>query len=293
LLVILKCYKYNVLLTMGFRSSSYSLYFPDEETGGLDGMKNFVKSDVFKKMNVGFALDEGHANPTDNFYVFYGERTVLPIKVKCPGQPGHGSQFLTNTAGEKLYKVIDSFLSYRDEQEHLLKENKNLCLGDVNTVNLTMLEGGVQYNVVPAELNVGFDIRVSPTQDLTKFEEKITSLCKSAGEDVTYEFVVNKLPQASEGQNQVTCVEDGKNPWWDAFSQACKHQGVNLEKQILCGGTDIRYLRQVNIPALGFSPINRTPILLHDNNEFLNEKIFLRGIEIYKTIISALANMKN
>ncbi|KAK8731744.1 hypothetical protein OTU49_007451 [Cherax quadricarinatus] len=88
--------------------------------------------------------------------------------------------------------------------------------------------GGVQYNVVPAELNVGFDIRVSPTQDLTKFEEKITSLCKSAGEDVTYEFVVNKLPQASEGQNQVTCVEDGKNPWWDAFSQACKHQSTFL-----------------------------------------------------------------
>ncbi|XP_069938054.1 aminoacylase-1-like, partial [Cherax quadricarinatus] len=123
-----------------FLRTIYISFMPDEETGGHDGMKNFVKSDVFKKMNVGFALDEGYANPTDNFYVFYGERTGLAIKVKCPGQPGHGSQFLTNTAGEKLYKVIDSFLSYRDEQEGLLKENKNLRLGDVNTVNLTMLE---------------------------------------------------------------------------------------------------------------------------------------------------------
>ncbi|XP_069937785.1 aminoacylase-1-like [Cherax quadricarinatus] len=120
-----------------------------------------------------------------------------------------------------------------------------IVLVEVSMIS-NIFQGGVQYNVVPAELNVGFDIRVSPTQDLTTFEEKITSLCKAAGEDVTYEFVVNKLPEASERQNQVTCVEDGKNPWWDAFSQACKHQGVNLEKQILCGGTDIRYLRQVS-----------------------------------------------
>lgn len=30
----------------------------------------------FKKLNVGFALDEGYANPTEKFSVFYGERTV-------------------------------------------------------------------------------------------------------------------------------------------------------------------------------------------------------------------------
>nr|XP_053644923.1 aminoacylase-1-like [Cherax quadricarinatus] len=60
-----------------FLRTIYISFMPDEETGGHDGMKNFVKSDVFKKMNVGFALDEGYANPTDNFYVIYGEKTVL------------------------------------------------------------------------------------------------------------------------------------------------------------------------------------------------------------------------
>lgn len=66
---------------------------------------------------------------------------ILPgINVKIPGQPGHGSQFVPNTAGEKLRKVINSFLSYRDEQEQKLKDNPNLTLGDVTTINLTMLE---------------------------------------------------------------------------------------------------------------------------------------------------------
>ena len=49
--------------------------FLDEEIGGHDGMEKFVDTEVFKKLNVGFALDEGLANPTDAFTVFYGERS--------------------------------------------------------------------------------------------------------------------------------------------------------------------------------------------------------------------------
>ena len=45
----------------------------------------------------------------------------------------------------------------------------------------------------------------------------------------------------------------------------------------------------MNIPTLGFSAINNTPILLHDHNEYLNENTFLRGIDIYQDIIMALA----
>lgn len=54
--------------------------------------------------------------------------------------------------------------------------------------------------------------------------------------------------------------------------------------------TDSRYIRQIGIPALGFSPINNTPILLHDHNEFLQADTYLRGIEIYKKVIEGLGN---
>ena len=35
------------------------ILFADEEIGGFLGMNLFVKTEDFKKMNVGFALDEG------------------------------------------------------------------------------------------------------------------------------------------------------------------------------------------------------------------------------------------
>lgn len=50
------------------------------------------------------------------------------------------------------------------------------------------------------------------------------------------------------------------------------------------------YCSQLGISAYGFSPMNNTPTLLHDNDEYLNEQVFLRGIDIYYGIIKSLAN---
>lgn len=50
--------------------------YVDEEVGSKNGMGAFVETDMFKRLNVGFCLDEGLANPTDAFTVFYGERSA-------------------------------------------------------------------------------------------------------------------------------------------------------------------------------------------------------------------------
>lgn len=39
-------------------------------------MRKFVPSKDFKKLNVGFALDEGMASPTEEFALFNGERCI-------------------------------------------------------------------------------------------------------------------------------------------------------------------------------------------------------------------------
>lgn len=48
---------------------------------------------------------------------------------------------------------------------------------------------------------------------------------------------------------------------------------------------------QIGLPALGFAPMNHTPVLLHAADEFLNENVFLRGIDIYYEIIKNLASI--
>jgi len=43
----------------------------------------FVLHEEFKKLNIGFSLDEGLASPDDEIPVFYGERNVYWIKFIC------------------------------------------------------------------------------------------------------------------------------------------------------------------------------------------------------------------
>lgn len=66
-------------------------------------------------------------------------------------------------------------------------------LGDVTTVNLTGLSGGLAHNIVPALFEAKFDIRIAPSVDLNAFKEQLNSWIKEAedGETgtITYEFV--------------------------------------------------------------------------------------------------------
>lgn len=71
---------------------------------------------------------------------YWEEIIFSELMIKCPGRPGHGSQFIPNTAGEKLHRIINHFLSYRDAQKQKLMDNPELKLGDVTTINLTVLE---------------------------------------------------------------------------------------------------------------------------------------------------------
>ncbi|XP_060075406.1 aminoacylase-1-like [Ylistrum balloti] len=266
-----------------FNRTIHLTFVPDEEIGGKLGMEKFVVHEEFNKLNIGFAFDEGLANPTSAFTVFYGERAPWWIRVKCSGNPGHGSRFIQGTAAEKFRRIINSFLDFRAQEEKKLNGNACLKLGDVTTVNLTNIQGGVQFNVVPMDMYAGFDIRIAPTVDLQEFENKVKNWCTQAGDDVTYEFHQKCTIQDTTSINET-------DPWWKTFSTVCENMGMTLEPEIFPAATDSRFIREIGIPALGFSPMNNTPILLHDHNEFLNEDIFLKGIDIYAAIIPAIAN---
>jgi len=48
-------------------------------------------------------------------------------------------------------------------------------------------------------------------------------------------------------------------------------------------------LRAKGIHAFGFSPLRRTPILLHDHDEYITESTYREGIEVYEQLIPKLA----
>ncbi|KAH8267271.1 hypothetical protein KR018_000669 [Drosophila ironensis] len=256
----------------------------DEEMGGRLGMRPFVTTEEFRALNVGFGMDEGLASPNEDFPVFYAERAVWRVYFNISGTAGHGSLLLPNTAGEKLNFIVGKMMELRKSQVQRLEKNKDLVIGDVTTINLTRLSGGVQSNVVPPLLTVCFDCRLALDVDHREFEAQLEEWCQEAGGDIelTYE---QKQPRV-----QPTPI-DCSNPFWMAFTEATNELELSIKPQIFTGGTDSRYIRQVGIPALGFSPMNHTPVLLHDHDEFILADTYLRGVEIYRKIISNIASV--
>lgn len=259
-------------------------FVPDEEVGGVLGMMPFVQSNEFRALNVGFSLDEGIASPTDEFIVFYSERSIWEIEFICNGQSGHGSLLLKGTPGEKIHYIIDKFAQFRRQESAKLSDNAEFKIGDVTTVNLTMLSGGAQANVVPPTLSATFDIRLANDVNFDEFEKTLERWCQEAGGDIEMRYIA-KNPKAPP-----TAINES-NPYWIAFKSAIDEMNLKISTQVFPAGTDSRFIRLVNIPALGFSPLNNIPVLLHDHDEYIRADTFLTGIEIYKKMIPKIANV--
>jgi len=278
-------YKLKVEQKLRFKRTIHLCFIADEEIGGHDGMAKYVLSQEFKQLNIGLALDEGLATPDDVIPVYYGERNVFWVKFHCHGNPGHGSRFIKDTAAEKVQYLTNKLLGYREVQKKRFEADPTSDLGDFTTINLTYMEGGFagQLNVVPNKFIVGFDMRICPTTDIKKFEEQLNAWCEEAGGNISIEY-----QRKCTDQTVTSTAED--DLWFRAFKIGCEKSNLKFDLKIFPAATDSRYLREVGIPAFGFSPMPHTPILLHDHNEFLNEKIFLEGIPIFCNIIKEIAN---
>ncbi|KAG6651479.1 aminoacylase-1-like isoform X1 [Carya illinoinensis] len=278
--------------------SVYLSFVPDEEIGGRDGAEKFAASDAFKNLNVGIVLDEGLASPNENYRMFYAERRAWPLVIRATGQPGHGAKLYDNTAMENLLRSIESVRRFRASQFDLVKAGLK-AEGEVISVNMVFLKAGTPsptgfvMNLQPSEAEAGFDIRVPPTADPEPLERRIAEEWAPASRNMTFELrrFKQKVSLHAKFGKPVLNVTDISNPWWTLLEEAVRKANGKLgQPEIFPASTDARQFRQQGLPAIGFSPMANTPILLHDHDEFLNQDEYLKGIDVYGSIIKAYAS---
>ncbi|XP_043714449.1 aminoacylase-1-like [Telopea speciosissima] len=309
----------------------YVSFVPDKEIGGHDGAEKLAESEEFQKMNVGILLDEGLASTNETYRAFFAERSPWWLVIKATGSPGHGSKLYDNSAMENLMKSIESVTRFRAAQFDMLKAGLKEA-GEIISVNMVFLKAGTPsptgfvMNMQPSEAEAGFDIRIPPTVDEKLVEKRIEEEWAPSSRNMTFEFI-RKVP--------VLPVTDGFKPWLALLEGAVKKANGKLGRpEVLPLSSDSPYYRQRGLPAIGFSPMTNTPILLHDHNEiyrgnsikhrnefimfsfrskiciykynnvkapngvavtyfvlvtclFLNQVEYLKGIEIYESIIEA------
>ncbi|KAJ4753222.1 Aminoacylase [Rhynchospora pubera] len=245
---------------------------PDEEIGGADGAEKFARSEEFRKLNVGLVLDEGQASPTDEFRIFYADRSPWRLFVKATGSPGHGSRMYDGTAIEKLMDCAEAIARFRDSQFDMVKAGISPA-SEVISINPVYMKAGTPspsgfvMNVQPSEAEMGFDLRLPPTVDPEQLKERINNEWVPSFKNMSYKLLQKGPIKDCNGKFLITLTNES-NPWWPVFEKAVISSGKKLAKpEILSSTTDARFMREMGIPTFGFSPMANTPILLHDHNE--------------------------
>jgi aminoacylase len=307
-------------------------FVPDEEVGG-SGMQAFLSSTLYKSMpGIAIALDEGLASMDDTYSLFYGERLPWWVEVTATGKTGHGSRFIDSTAVEQIIGVTNRALAFRSEQRDLLhgtngaqqqhhadhsncahavaakrqrkmfelKDAGKITLGDVTSLNITTLEAGVRvgdtfaYNCVPPVAKATFDIRISPHVEPSEIGNMVDNWCRecSISPDEGYKVGWKSVLGPMQYSHALTKTDD-TNPWFQVFEDEMTRMGHKIVPQVFPAATDSRFLRQLGIKAFGFSPMRNTQIMLHENDEYLEEDVFIEGIEVYVGLIIALGSVSH
>lgn len=108
--------------------------------------------------------------------------------------------------------VLRNFSEWRrEETENLVRLRGDL--GQVNSVNITMLHAGKQHNVIPESAEATIDIRISPKYSLKELEAKINEFTRINGVSWSY-----KLKHDS---SEISSI-DPNDPYWSVITESLK-----------------------------------------------------------------------
>jgi acetylornithine deacetylase/succinyl-diaminopimelate desuccinylase-like protein len=297
----------------------------DEEVGGQHGVEYMLKN-VDELRNASFVLSEGGCIVDENgrlhAQVSVAEKKLSQFMIRAKGTGGHGSMPHKNSANEKVLNAAHAIMSYQwpfkptsivsTYLNGILKGEKvkgftftslKQTLGNKqfrdfvennpvynallrNTVTPTILKGGEKINVIPAESSISFDARLLPTESHSNFFKKIERL---AGKDVEV------IPVGTGESNP---LPSGYNtPYFRGIKKVVNTLmgPVPVLPFLTTGATDLRYFRNLGIPAYGFFPItlpNEELFRMHGKDERISVAALKQGLVGMYEIVKFLATVK-
>jgi acetylornithine deacetylase/succinyl-diaminopimelate desuccinylase-like protein len=247
-----------------------------------------------------------------------GEKGPCWMRLKRRGLPGHGSTPHGLNSLERLSEAINRLLDHKSaprvtpivaeyfrrmsqawdflkpyvedgKDETLLKiveENGLLSMPQVsamlrNTVSLNSLHSGNKVNVIPSYAEAEVDTRLLPGQDM---DEWIAFVKKQLADDeIQIEFIMK-----GEGNASTMDTED----YATIEAALLEHYpGAIAAPYLMLGTTDSRFFREKGVVSYGFCPAvipGEHLKFIHGTDEKIGLESMLKGVEVYKDIVTRL-----
>ena len=250
---------------------------PDEEVGGFKGTKEFLETDLFKKLNVGYVVDEGHASGSaKTLDIKVSERKPIQIRITVTGALAHASHLQEFNAVHELVNFL-SFITGLHTQNQM--EAEKIAPGKLLSLNISSLkagvgkdDGSVALNMIPAFAQATVDIRVPPTMKkkdvLALFEKE-----RSKYPHLTYTIVA----QADEEPE----LSDQQSLLYSALKRAVEDFGYSVQPHYFEASSDLRFYLARGIDSIGF-----TPFTVKDNIHGTNESVPLDQLKKGREILA-------
>ena len=310
------------LLKNGFEPESdiWFSYTNNEETGGdtTPAVVEFFKQNGVEPR---FVLDEGGAivnSPDlgvkdDLAMIGVCEKGICDTLVTAEAKPGHSSTPMPGDAPDLLVQCIEDIrkIHFRPKLAPAVRDMLKgigaycpfylrLAIGNMwlftpviktvmkhfgesnavmhTTICLTQLKGSDTINVIPATAQAGYSVRIAPWDSVDKVLAKIQ---KAVGKKakVTAEYSFEPSP-----------VSDYKCREFDILKNTINtvYPDVGISPMIMTGGTDSKHFAKISRNVYRFAGFRFTSENLagmHGNNESLDVKAYLDGIDFYIELI--------
>jgi len=236
----------------------------EEEVGGYKGA-GYLLQEGFLKPDLA-VIGESTANR-----VAVAEKGMYWFKVVAFGRTAHGS---TPWHGINAIEKMLKFLSRLDQQVAGKLMARTHPLTPPPSLNIGMIQGGVNTNVVADRCEVKIDRRIIPTESLAQAKREIACILEELAEqdrDFRYE-----LTTLAEGNPIETNPDE---PLVKLAQEACAISGLSQELSGYQQVSDGRFFNDAGIPTIIMGP--GQAMEAHTPNESIDINDLCEAVKLY------------
>jgi acetylornithine deacetylase/succinyl-diaminopimelate desuccinylase-like protein len=295
----------------------------DEESGADRGVEYLLREHAGEfsaslVLNEGSYIVEGIVPERLLAMISPGEKGPCWMRLKRRGLPGHGSTPHGLNPLERLSEAVNRLIEHKSEPRvtpivaeyfrrmsqawdflnpymedgrdetllRIVEENGLISAPQINamlrnTVSLNSLHSGNKVNVIPSYAEAEVDTRLLPGQDM---DDWIIFVKKQLADDeIQIEFIMKGEGNASDTDtHEYTTIEK---------TLLEHYPGAIAAPYLMLGTTDSRFFREKGVISYGFCPAVIPAEHLksiHGTDEKIGLESMLKGVEVYKDIVTRL-----
>ncbi len=250
--------------------------FGDEEIGGPNGIRKMMRErkELFEDVDVFFVVDcltEG---------IEIGSSGNISGKITVKGVAGHSAYpFKYVNAVEKgilLGKKLMEFGKEEEKRVSRFKAIENPVRENIwNRFSVTVFHGGTKSNIIPGHVEMKFNWRLIPEDDLKEREEEFLKKFEKWKEELGIEAEVKFMMEFP------SYAIDENNEYVKRLKEVLEKYKENVYAFVELGTTDGNLIYdKFRKPVIGFGPIDEDSNI-HGPNEFVR----LETLEMVKNVL--------